>query len=61
MIWVAIIAGAVGCLAGVFLAGALGLGKHNDLLSANDYLQQEVRRWREEYEGLRKEMRKPSR
>ena len=52
MIWT-ILAGAVGFIVGYGIACIATAGKHSDLLSANDYLQREVKRWRNEFENLK--------
>ena len=52
MIW-AFIAGAVGLIVGYGMACIATAGKHSDLLSANEYLRQEVQRWRKEFENLK--------
>jgi hypothetical protein len=48
-------------LVGFVVACLLGSAKFSDMLSANDYLQKEVERWRKEFEDLNRMVSKRSR
>ena len=55
MIWY-ILAAVVGWIVGYGMACILTAGRFNDLLSANEYLRQEVQRWRNEFENLKEQV-----
>ena len=52
----AVLAAVVGFIVGYVLACILTAARLNDLTSANDYLQHEVKRWRNEFENLKESM-----